>query len=257
MNLQEKLNLLKQEFVEKSADYNSYTTIYRSKLEAEFMVKIGDKKLELIELQFQILKIQRKIEEINKALAKNEKPELVLIEAHITIEMVEMQQQINKQTLEIKNAHAVLQNITVVENIVEVRNEYFKLARKTHPDIVENFTEKHKQIWEEIQLAYEEKNIDKLKSIALVYDDFLNNETKTEPSEEQIQKNIDTLIASIKKIDDDFLILKNQFPYYLKNKLNDEEWVESQNTTTEKLIITHQKYCEILKIEYQNLINEL
>lgn len=257
MILQEKLNLLKQEFVEKSADYNSYTTIYRTKLEAEFMIKIGNRKLELLELQFQIFKTQRKIEEISKVLAKNEKPELAVIEAHVTVEMAEMQEQINKKTTEIKNAHIILNNITVVENIIEVRNEYFKLAKKLHPDIVENFSEKHKQIWEEVQQAYEEKNIDKLKSISLVYEDFLNQNTENETTDEDLQKKIDTLIISIKKINDNFLVLKDQFPYALENKLEDEEWINSQNNTTEELIIAHQKYWEILKIEYQNLINEL
>ena len=250
---EEKLKLLTEEFIKKDSDYNHYTNFHRIALESLYMTKVGNLKLELFELQIKIKTLHFKIEECHKAINRNECPNITLIEAKAIIEMAELQEQINQQTSKIKLSHLFLQQLTPVEDWKEVRDLYFSLSKKLHPDVVTEFTEQHKLIWEKVQNAYENKDLKQLQTIQIIYQDLLSNHP--ELNQENTDKKIETLIEHIKKIESEMQGLKNEFPYNLEESLDNEFWIDAENEKTQTEINIHLAYLENIEQEYQILAN--
>lgn len=249
------LKNLSQMLIDKSAEFDYLVDTQRKILSSRYMTLIGNLKLELLNLQLDIQFLQKKIDEIHACINKNEHPDLKLIDIKVHIELIETKEKINQQTEILSNAKEFLQNLKPVENEKEIKTLYSKMAHKLHPDVIPLYTEEHKIVWEQLQKAYQEKNIEKLQSLQLVYAELLNIEIKH--TEETLEIQLEKIKSEIKNIDIRTAQLYQTFPFDLENKLYDEDWITLQNMETKKLIEQHQNYYEQLQDSYQNLINGL
>lgn len=249
------LKNLSQMLIDKSAEFDYLVDTQRKILSSRYMTLIGNLKLELLNLQLDIQFLQKKIDEIHACINKNEHPDLKLIDIKVHIELIETKEKINQQTEILSNAKEFLQNLKPVENEKEIKTLYSKMAHKLHPDVIPLYTEEHKIVWEQLQKAYQEKNIEKLQSLQLVYAELLNIEIKH--TEETLEIQLEKIKSEIKNIDIRTAQLYQTFPFDLENKLYDEDWITLQNMETKELIEQHQNYYEQLQDSYQNLINGL
>lgn len=249
------LKNLSQMLIDKSAEFDYLVDTQRKILSSRYMTLIGNLKLELLNLQLDIQFLQKKIDEIHACINKNEHPDLKLIDIKVHIELIETKEKINQQTEILSNAKEFLQNLKPVENEKEIKTLYSKMAHKLHPDVIPLYTEEHKIVWEQLQKAYQEKNIEKLQSLQLVYAELLNIEIKH--TEETLEIQLEKIKSEIKNIDIRTAQLYQTFPFDLENKLYDEDWITLQNMETKEFIEQHQNYYEQLQDSYQNLINGL
>lgn len=249
------LKNLSQMLIDKSAEFDYLVDTQRKILSSRYMTLIGNLKLELLNLQLDIQFLQKKIDEIHACINKNEHPDLKLIDIKVHIELIETKEKINQQTEILSTAKEFLQNLKPVENEKEIKTLYSKMAHKLHPDVIPLYTEEHKIVWEQLQKAYQEKNIEKLQSLQLVYAELLNIEIKH--TEETLEIQLEKIKSEIKNIDIRTAQLYQTFPFDLENKLYDEDWITLQNMETKELIEQHQNYYEQLQDSYQNLINGL
>ncbi len=251
----ETLKNLSQMLIDKSAELDYLIHTQRKILSSLYMTLVGNLKLELLNLQLDIQFLQRKIEEINACINKNENPDLKLIDLKIQIELIETKEKINQQTEMLTAAKEFLQNIKPVVNEREIKSLYSKMAHKLHPDVIPEYTDEHKIVWEQVQKAYQEKNIEKLKSLQLVYADLLNIEIKH--TEQSIEKQLLKVTSEIKEIDLKIAQLYQTFPFDIEKNLYNDDWISQQNQETNEWIKQHQNYYLQLQKTYHHLTHGL
>ena len=256
-NLSDQLHLLTATFIEKDEKYRYLSGTGKNELEARFMTKIGNRRIDLLNLQLEIKAMQRKIEEFNAAINKKEVPSIALINAKVLVEMTEQREAILKQKEQVVAAQDYLKNLVFIADPTELKETYRQLAKKLHPDVVAENTEQLQELWLRVRDAYVAGDIDTLKSIEIVYADVLAHlKPADEQSEEELQKKVDFLKESIRALDEKTLALKNTFPYTIETLLNDNELISAETAKIEAEIEQHDVYLQELIAKFEKMIHD-
>lgn len=257
MNLTEQLQLLTQTFIEKDAEYRYLSGTGRLELEALFMTKLGNLKLDLLNLQLEIKALQRKTEEFIAAINRKEKPSLASINAKILIEMTEAREELMKQKEMVTAAGDFLQNLKPIANPVELKEVYRRLAKKLHPDVIKEPNETLQDVWLRVREAYTAGDLDALKAIEIVYADVFNSIEEIDQNDEQLLKDkTEQLKSSIQMLDEKTAALRKTFPYSIENLLRDEELLACEREKIEAEISQHEEYHQELIAKFDQLIKD-
>ncbi len=256
MNPQQEFALLSASFIDISNEWEYRSGLGKTELESLYMMRIGNYQLQLLEIQLEIRAIQRKIEEINICLNRNEQPSLAVINAKILVEMAEFYEQINQTSQQITAAKLFMLIAEPVKNEAELKKCYKQLAKKIHPDLVPEFTAELKMIWEKVVNAYKTGNLEELQSIAIVYAAEIENRTEDFSDAELKSKN-EHLKKSIKRLNLQLQKLYESFPYSHQQKILDEDWIVSERNNILENITQHKTVLEEYREKYLNLINGL
>lgn len=138
-----------------------------------------------------------------------------------------------------------------------------QLDANLHPDVIEKQTEKQMLLWNRTQQAYQNGDIEELKTIKLLLDDTgsdafdkeENNNTSNTLNKESLIKKIEKAISlhkeKILKIMAYIKELKSQFPFTIEASIKDKEWVNNKN----KEIFEKQENIKSQIKELQNIID--
>ncbi len=256
MNLQQEFELLSASFIDLSNEWEYRSGLGRTELESLYMMRIGNYQLQLLELQLEIRTLQRKIEEINICLNRNEQPSLALINAKILVELAEFSAQITETGQQITAAKIFMLITEPVKNGPELKKLYKKLAKKLHPDLVPDFTEELRMIWEKVVTAYKAGNIEDLQSVAIVYADEIDRQTD-ELTNAELQEKSEHLKKSIRRLNLQLQKLGQSFPYSHEEKILDENWIEQERSKILDSITEHKKVLKEYNEKYQKLVDGL
>ncbi|MCX8055845.1 MAG: hypothetical protein N3A67_09315 [Ignavibacteria bacterium] len=139
-------------------------------------------------------------------------------------------QKINTKT----ELHQLKQVRCEVNENYEISNLYRSLVKKLHPDVAGE-SEERRRYWESVQIAYKQKDAERLQLIQLLLDDNIYNQAINE--EVQLKTLILELENNIKKQE---LKLKNliyQEPFVFKEKLKDRFWIKKRKEQLENRLI--------------------
>lgn len=129
----------------------------------------------------------------------------------------------------------------------KLKELYRRLVKKLHPDMNENITEREKELWNKVQEAYREGDIDTLEEI---YNEINENPVdeveENEDGREKLEKLIELLRKQRARLLTEIEIIKNDFPYCEKEFLEDEDAVARKQ----------QELTEMIE-EYEELIGKL
>ena len=253
MNPQEELQLLSATFIEKDDEFRHLSGTGKLELEALYMTKIGNRQLELLNLQLEIKSMQRKIEELNACIQRNEKPSLASINAKILLEMTEVKEQLTKQKEMIVAAGDFLNNLIIPANPKELKEVYRRLAKKLHPDVSGNDSDKLNSIWLLVLEAYNRGDLEALKSLEIVYADELKNIREQEEDEDIIKEKIAFLKSSIKSLNDKIFVVLSNFPYTVEALLRNDDLIEIENEKIDKEIMIHEVYLQELITKFDEM----
>lgn len=253
MNPQEELQLLSATFIEKDDEFRHFSGTGKLELEALYMTKIGNRQLELLNLQLEIKSMQRKIEELNACIQRNEKPSLASINAKILLEMTEVKEQLTKQKEMIFAAGDFLNNLIIPANPKELKEVYRRLAKKLHPDVSGNDSDKLNSIWLLVLEAYNRGDLEALKSLEIVYADELKNIREQEDDEDIIKEKIAFLKSSIKSLNDKISVVLSNFPYTVEALLRNDDLIEIENEKIDKEIMIHEVYLQELITKFDEM----
>jgi len=140
-----------------------------------------------------------------------------------------------------------LKSLMSQEESKQLQSLYRELVKTLHPDVNENQTEKYKLLWNQTQQAYLNGDIEELKTIKLLLDNTnndsddnfqvngtihpsLSTDTTYKTLIEKLDKNIQLVKEKIFNIMEYVKKIKNEFPFTIEDKIEDEKWVNKKNS---------------------------
>ncbi|MEW8995802.1 MULTISPECIES: J domain-containing protein [Clostridia] len=247
---QEELSLKYIELVEKQEDI-----LYKKKnyLEAKYLGHFGYLYKLKLKLEIEIRRNKRKISIIQALINRNEKVEINKIEIILQEEMKEFEEELKRYQFKVDFSRELLKSHLITdEELKEVKSIFRKLAKKLHPDINKNQNERSKNLWEQLQKAYQNNDLATLRLLLNIIDDEdynldnVNSLEKLKKDIQMLQEKIDEIILNLKSFE-------TRFPFNIEEKLEDVNWLDE-----EKSILTNEinNLKEISKI-YNDKLKEM
>lgn len=229
-------------------------------VEIEYAAKLGELMKCLLTLEYESRAMKRRIELVQAKINRNEPINPAEIESRIQCEFQDFLDKIEKQ--EIKNREAeFLERCEYLsaEESRELQTLYRRLAKKLHPDFAENRTAKHQEIWLQVSAAYQENDLETLRSFDLVIDALLETETvfQTESSLEILEKQKSKIKDQTEKIIREVAEIRISEKFRVWENLNDAVWCEKQRESLCRQIKDENKLLQKLTEIFQNLLSEI
>lgn len=167
--------------------------------------------------------------------------------------MTEVKEQLTKQKEMIVAAGDFLNNLIIPANPKELKEVYRRLAKKLHPDVSGNDSDKLNSIWLLVLEAYNRGDLEALKSLEIVYADELKNIREQEEDEDIIKEKIAFLKSSIKSLNDKISVVLSNFPYTVEALLRNDDLIEIENEKIDKEIMIHEVYLQELITKFDEM----
>ena len=235
--LQERLQALRTELVKLIADRDHLLNTVKPNLEAKYYAVIGKEQYRLFLLRNDVLRLRRKIELIQACRNRGEEPDLDLIEMQLDAELQQWIEELRELARKIEWAgyHNRLPELSP-EQSRELRRLYRELVRKLHPDLNETLPESYKYLWDRVLTAYRNGDLEELQTLSLL---LAEKEEELSPAPSTMEQ----LAADVKKLEqktgemlENLSRLQEQFPFDLRDKLADLQWVAAQQQELERQI---------------------
>lgn len=221
-------------------------------IEMKYMLKLGDLEYKTHEAQCTVLRLKRKIELIQAKKNRQEKINISEIEKILDKEFEEYKDQLDEQIHKINEAIKRSKGkLLTDEESKELKQIYRKIVKVLHPDMNPKVSKEQLQLFVNAVAAYKDGDLDTLRFINEIIGDNksydMNNATyNLVEKKEHLQKAIKSVQMSIENI-------KSEFPYTMKDIVNDEELIKQNR---QKLEDTLNQYNELI-IVYKNKIEEM
>ncbi|MDR1583674.1 MAG: hypothetical protein LBS55_10550 [Prevotellaceae bacterium] len=249
--LKEKYRLLKGEYVKLLTDKDCLLGWGKPQLEALYVVKIGKKQLELLELRMEVKRLKRMTELAIACLNRNESIDWNKIEETVDTSLEKDYEKILTEASRVAQANDILSNLASPERSAELRRLYRSLAKELHPDVNPDLTESQKNLWYAVRRAYEYGDLESLRALSVMAQDVESHAGKLSADDFQLQ--IELLKAGIEKLIAEIEQVRSGFPFNIEKDLRNEEWVKEQNEQTEALI----KQASEQKAKYEERLDLL
>lgn len=198
-----------------------------------YLTEIGQLKYEEFSLQTDVKVLSLRLSLIQSYINRNQAPDYDAIEERIRIEKDNYKRLLNEKMEDIKAAREYLAApLMTPEESRELRAIYMLLVKKLHPDINPGQPERHKELFLKVVAAYKTQDLATLRQILLMIDTDSVENLPAETLQDQIEK----LEKTVEGIRERITELESQFPFDLRDKIYDKDWVaEQQNLIKESI----------------------
>lgn len=232
--LKERYLLLKGEYVKLLTDKDCLLEWGKPQLEALYVVKIGNKQLDLLEIRLEVKRLKKMTELAVACLNRSERINWEEISIHVDMILENDYAKIMEEASRMARANHLLNHLASPEHSAELRKLYRQLAKELHPDVNSDLTEKQKNLWYAVKHAYEYGDLESLRALSVMAQDTEFVADKLSANDFQLQ--IELLKAGIDKLLVEIKQIRSAFPFNIEDDLRNEEWVTRQNAQTEILI---------------------
>lgn len=223
-------------------------------IETEYMLKLGSIEYKAYEAQCAALRLKRKIELIQAKKNRQEKVIIPAIEETLDTEFAEYQkrldEQINKMNDALKRSKAEV--LTDEEN-KELKKLYRKIVKALHPDINPDVSETQVNLFDNAVQAYKNGDLNTLKIIG----EMVGNSPLPEQHKDaltQLIKERERLQNLLKAIRDSIEQIKSEYPYIMKEIIEDEEQTEQKKKELENILSQYNGLISIYKAKIEEMI---
>ncbi len=254
--LAEEVGLIRDQLAHLLQEREELVSVVMPSLEALYYVLIGKYQYDCFCLECEVRRIKRKIEMIQSSLNRMEPVDLVQIEASLDIEQASWKKLIDDMAVKIELAKEWAEAETLsVQAEKELKKLYYELAKKAHPDIHQNQSERLNSIWLQIVSAFKSGNLEGMKALALLLEDdtedlYALSTDILESKREQLKKQMDQLAQVLTS-------LQQTFPYTIKDQIEDPNWVNTQVSDFLEKQKTLSQHQEQLLVMLASLISGL
>ena len=121
-----------------------------------------------------------------------------------------------------ESAQKVLSSLLSEEDAKKLKEVFYVLCRRLHPDVNPGQTEEQKDLFIKVKAAYDLQNLQELQSIFLYLDEGGNSDILTHSSDEK-RRRIEQLEKNIADLKEKMNKLEKAFPFNAKSLLYDDE----------------------------------
>lgn len=230
-----RLEELKRESARLFNKRDEMLTYEQPKLYSLYLAEIGQLKYEEFSLQTEVKLLSLRLSLIQAYINRNQAPDFEAIETQVNLERENYQKILNEQMEDIKAAKEYLASpLLSTEDSRELKATYTLLVKKLHPDINPDQTEREKELFLKTVAAYKTQDLNTLRQILLMLDTDSPEALPADTLQDQIEK-LEETVAGIKER---IAQLESQFPFDLRDKIYNKEWVEEQQRMIKESIQT-------------------
>lgn len=222
-------------------------------IETAYMLSLGGIEYKAYEAQCAALRLKRKIELIQAKKNRQEKVIISAIEETLDNEFAAYQQQLDEQIDKMNNAleRSRLEILTDEEH-KELKKLYRQIVKSLHPDINPDVSYAQITLFENAVNAYKNGDLPTLRIIgSMVGGDSLPEQHTDAMAQLAGEKK--RLKSSIESVRDSIEKIKTEYPYTLKDIIDDEEKTKQKKLELEKIL---GQYNELISV-YTARIDEM
>lgn len=142
------------------------------------------------------------------------------------------------------------------EKGTEINKLYRAIVKHLHPDI-NGENPDFKRLWNNVQEAYTEKNISKLRTyynILCIEEQILNEVITDEQGLEKLRSEVRQLEMKVDYERRKLQRIKTEEPFTFAELMKDDTWIEQQHTKLQKLIQTKQRQTQLAEEQLQAIL---
>lgn len=222
-------------------------------IETEYMLKLGSIEYKAYEAQCAVLRLKRKIELIQAKKNRQEKVIISAIEDTLDNEFAEYQKQLDEQIDKMNDAlKRSKAEVLSDEDNKELKKLYRKIVKELHPDINPDVSEAQVKLFGNAVSAYKNGDLGTLRIInEMVGNNPLPKQDKDAMT--QLVEEKKRLQGLLKAIRESIEKIKSEYPYTMKEFLEDKEKTEQKKQELENIL---EQYNELISI-YKTKIEEM
>lgn len=223
-------------------------------IETEYMLKLGSIEYKAYEAQCAALRLKRKIELIQAKKNRQEKVIISAIEETLDTEFAEYQKQLNEQIDKMNDAlKRSKAEVLSDEDNKKLKKLYRKIVKALHPDINPDVSETQVDLFDNAVQAYKNGDLGTLRIIGeMVGNSPLPEQhkdalTQLNEEKERLQNLLKAIRVSIEQI-------KSEYPYTMKEIIEDEEQTEQKKKELENILSQYNELISIYKAKIKEMI---
>lgn len=223
-------------------------------IETEYMLKLGSIEYKAYEAQCAALRLKRKIELIQAKKNRQEKVIISAIEETLDTEFAEYQKQLNEQIDKMNDAvKRSKAEVLSDEDNKKLKKLYRKIVKALHPDINPDVSETQVDLFDNAVQAYKNGDLGTLGIIG----EMVGNSPLPEQHKDaltQLNEEKERLQNLLKAIRDSIEQIKSEYPYTMKEIIEDEEQTEQKKKELENILSQYNELISIYKAKIKEMI---
>lgn len=259
--LKEEYERLQMEYAALVAERDELENSEGPRLTALYMEAVGQLQYEVLVLQYEIALLKQKRDLLQAYKNRGEKADLNYVDEQVETTAKTYNKNIQREEEKIKQAKAYIEEQKEKEKKNqedekrELRDLYRKLVHRLHPDLHPEQTEWEKELFLNVQDAYEKGDLERLRELAQLLEAGMPTDAVDNETTEEWEERVNQLKEEIKKIREEIARILQEFPFTYRERLNDPEWIsqtqdmlrkeiaelENEKTRLEKIVCVMEK----------------
>lgn len=251
--LKEAVEKLRTELSVLMAEHDQLIYTECKNIEMRYMLELGSLEYKAYEAECEARRLKRKIELIQSAINRQKKPDLAQIEDQLEREFAEYQERLNEQIDKMNDALARSNSPTLSkEESRELKKCYRAIVKALHPDLHPEESPERMDLFYNAVRAYENADLRTLQIISAMID---NGEltAKSEEGMAALAHERERLEELLQSVNEKIAEIKSEYPYNLKEILQDEEKVAARKA---ELQMTIERWNEAIVV-YRGRLEEM
>ncbi len=227
--LREQFAVLKKEFSELYIQRENMLSHEQPLLTALYLQKIGYKMYDAYCLNVELSKLKFKIALLQGYVNRDEKPDINKVNKELESQFREYRLKIEAEAQRLAAARKFLNGTFLSANETKkIKEIFYIIVKQLHPDINPDLSENMKELFIKAQTAYELSDLHTLQQILLL---LKNKESSLNISLPDLQEQVNHQVENNSALKKQIEQIYNDFPFTYKEKLEDEEWINSECKT--------------------------